>query len=312
MAVDAPVLLLGFNRPDKMRQLIEALRTLAPQTVLLAVDGPRPRHPTDTRLVSEVRDCVNLINWTDRVHVRFRDSNLGLRTAVVEAVTWAISEHGRTIVLEDDCIPGRSLLRFLNKGLDEFAFDRGIGHINGYNLVPSSKMSSSENQIRFSRYIESYAWATWERSWKEYDDSLEWALNCSIEELAHVVDSRIAALRWKINFRDAASGRIDTWAYRWMATLWKKQMYAVAPPANLCSYDGHDLGTHTLRSPKWQELPVEEFDSEAVEDWFKNSATHDARADNWTGCEVFRETPSGLLEGLAASLAMEVHRHVRT
>ena len=308
MSDEAPVLLLGFNRPEKMRQIISALRTSSPRTVLIAVDGPRASHDGDASLVQLVQQTAELIDWTDNVHTLFRESNLGLRTAVTQAVTWAVSRHGRVIVLEDDCIPGPSCVPFMQWGLDQYAHEQSVAHINGYNLVPRNILSRPDEPVRKTRYIESYAWATWERAWTEYDDSLEWALESSLSELANIVGSRTAAIRWKINFRDAAAGRINTWAYRWMATIWSNRWSVVAPNVNLCRYDGHEGGTHTLRKARWKELPV---DPSPLENPLASAIpTNDVSADSWTGQTVFRENWPGLLEGVLASSAMELRRRL--
>lgn len=39
--VETPILILGFNRPEDMRRLIEALRLIKPTRIYFAVDGPR-------------------------------------------------------------------------------------------------------------------------------------------------------------------------------------------------------------------------------------------------------------------------------
>lgn len=309
MSREAPVLLLGFNRPEKMRQLIDAIRDSAPKYVLLAVDGPRKTKPEESDLVRQVQHCASLVDWTQNVDVLFRDTNLGLRSAVTEAVTWATSTHGKAIVLEDDCIPGPSLIPFLQTALAEYAEDSRMAHINGYSLVPRREMIRPRDKVRLTRYIESYAWATWERAWVSYEDSLDWALHCPIDDLAAVVGSRIGAIRWKINFRDAARGRINTWAYRWMASIWAQDLRILAPNSNLCGYDGHDGGTHTFRKPRWDELPVEVLQS--TEDLFSESVDFDENADAWTGRKVFRENYVGLLEGVAASGAMALRSLVR-
>lgn len=310
MSREAPVLLLGFNRPEKMRQLIDAIRDSAPKYVLLAVDGPRSGRPDDQSLVRQVQECVSLVDWTQHVDVLFRESNRGLRNAVTEAVTWATSTHGKAIVLEDDCVPGPSLIPFLQSALSKYADDPRMAHVNGYNLVPRSEMIRPHDNLRLTRYIESYAWATWERAWVAYDDSLDWALHCPLGELAAVIGSRIAALRWRINFRDAQSGRINTWAYRWMASIWARDLCILAPNSNLCGYDGHDGGTHTFRKPRWHELPVEVLHS--VEELFSKTADFDEHADTWTGQKVFRENYIGLLEGVMASGAMSLRSRIRS
>jgi hypothetical protein len=170
MTAPPPVLLLGFNRPQKMAQLIAALSVSKPSQVLIGVDGPRVNNAKDADLVRLTQETAELITWPSTVVTRFRNENLGLRAAVVDAVTWATSEYGKVIVIEDDCIPGPDFVPFSTNMLERFENEPRIGHINGYNLVASENLSSPGSPIRLTRYPESYAWATWERAWKNYDN----------------------------------------------------------------------------------------------------------------------------------------------
>jgi len=301
MSNSSPVLLLGFNRPDKMAQLINALGQSQPQHILIAVDGPRESHPNDLELVLQTQASAALVNWNAKIDTKFREANLGLRDAVVDAVTWATSEFGKVIVIEDDCIPGPDFIPFANEMLNRFQYAEHIGHINGYNLVPPAQLQNLNSQIRLTRYPESYAWATWERAWKKYDDNLTWAQDCGLSELRAITQSYIGAIRWKINFADAKAERIQTWAYRWLASMWANDLKMIAPTNNLVRYDGHVEGTHTRRRARWTELPLMPFQYDS-----NFTLAEDSIADNWLGNQVFRENLVGVIEGIAASCAMEV------
>ncbi len=83
-----PVLLLAYNRPDLLGDLIDALRPIAPGLVYVAVDCPKPGDDADTARVQATRDAVAGIDWTRDVRTRFRPVNVGLRASVSDAVTW--------------------------------------------------------------------------------------------------------------------------------------------------------------------------------------------------------------------------------
>lgn len=307
MTAHPPVLLLGFNRPEKMAQLITALSATKPKQVLLAVDGPRAQNSKDADLVRLTQETASLITWPATVVTRFRKENLGLRAAVVDAVTWATSEYGKVIVLEDDCIPGPDFVPFATSMLERFRNEPLIGHINGYNLVAPENLQSQSSPIRLTRYPESYAWATWERAWTNYDNDLTWAEQCTLQELQKITHSYVGALRWKINFADAKSERIQTWAYRWLASMWANNLSIVAPSANLVRYDGHDVGTHIRRHARWTELNMTKPKLENLDE-SPDLPANDEQADRWIAKEVFRENTLGICEGIAASVAMELLR----
>ena len=308
MANETPVLLLGYNRPQQMRGLIQSLAPLKPKLILLAVDGPRNNRPNDADLVLQTQELASEITWGAEIRTRFRDSNLGLRKAVVDAVTWANSEYGQVIVLEDDVRAGPQLLDFLNYNLNVHTENAKIAHINGYNLVPEEHLTNPDLAARLSIYPESYAWATWERAWQKYDDDLTWAKNASVEDIKKICGSTIGALRWKQNFADAASERIDTWAYRWLASMWEHNWLMVSPNRNIATYTGLEGGTHTRRKPKWNELPINDIHF-ADEETSMEHVMMDAAADAWLGKKVFGESPFGLAEGVAASIAMSLIKH---
>jgi len=291
-----------------MSGLIQSLAPLKPKLILLAVDGPKNNRTNDVHLVRQTQELASEITWDAEIQTRFRDSNLGLRRAVVDAVTWANSEHGQVIVLEDDVRAGPQLLEFLNHNLIRHQESNTIAHINGYNLVPTEHLTNSDHPSRLSIYPESYAWATWDRAWQKYDDDLTWAKNASLGDIKKICGSTVGALRWKQNFSDAAAGRIDTWAYRWLASMWEHNWIMVSPNQNIATYTGWEGGTHTRRNPKWTELPINDIHFTDEETSIEH-AMMDAAADVWLGKKVFGESPFGLAEGVAATMAMSVLKH---
>jgi hypothetical protein len=300
---NAPILLLGFNRPHQMRGLIQSLAPHRPKLILLAVDGPRSDRIDDADLVRQTQALVSEITWDAEVRTRFRDSNLGLRRAVVDAVTWANSEYGRVIVLEDDVRAGPQLLEFLNHNLNEYQKNTKIAHINGYNLVPEAQLTYPDNALRLSIYPESYAWATWDRAWKKYDDNLTWAKNASIQDIKKICGSSTGALRWKLNFSDAAAERVDTWAYRWLASMWEHELLVVSPNRNISYYEGWRDGTHTKTKKRWKEpvvKPLPKIETIGV------ARSVDLLADNFLGTKIFAETLIGSISGLLVTAVLTI------
>ena len=293
----APVLILAYNRPDKVANLIDSLRPLAPSTVLVGVDGPRLNKVSDAEKVAEVHKVVGSINWTKDVQIRSRETNLGLKRAVIDSVDWAIGNYGKAIIIEEDVVVGPQFLDFMNHMLDLYADEESIGHISGYNVVPHKFINT--RGARLTRYPESIAWATWNRAWTNFDETLMWGTKCSINELRQVVGSNLGALKWKLNFSDAKHDRISTWAYRWIASMWSQDQYVISPNVNLVKYSGLDSGSHTLTAAPWSELPIEIIDSDSLTSI--NDIKIDELAENWIKKWVFKENVPGLSRGLLVS-----------
>ena len=304
-----PLLILAYNRPDKVRRLIERLRLQAPQHLMIAVDGPKPGKADAVR-VAAVHEAIGAIDWTDDVETRFRPSNLGLRRAVVDAVSWAVDKHGQALVIEEDVLPGRHFEGYAHHMLEQFREDDRIAHISGYNIVPPGALTANAHHSRLTIYPESVAWATWARSWDTFDDSMDWAMNATVADLAKITGSRVSALRWKQHFSDANSDRISTWAYRWIASMWSKGALTLSPNRNLVTYAGFDEGTNSRMKAAWTELSLYSGPDNAI---LNTDVERDIKADAWLSVNVFGGSATGLVKGAAISAVLElrkVQRHL--
>lgn len=304
----APLLLLAYNRPDKFSALLSSLKPLKPSHVVVVVDGPKKWISDDAERVSRVVLLAKSIDWVEKLEVVVRESNIGLRASVTDAVTSIVREYGRVIVLEDDARPSIHFLPFMNHMLDLHENSTHIEHISGYNPVPLGFIQNFQSGTRLSRYPESYAWATWDRAWNNFDESLKWALNTPLSNIARITGSTISALRWKQNFYDASSGRISTWAYRWLASMWSRDAFMLTPNHNLVTYTGYDSGTHTFMKAGWSELPL--FDGE-FSDLIAGIPIYDKQADHWAGKYVYAETIYGVIRGIAVSIVLEIRKIIR-
>ena len=303
-----PLLILAYNRADKVRGLIERLREYAPPIVMVVVDGPKPGNVQDEERVASVREAVSAIDWTESVLTRFRPVNVGLRRSVVDAVSWAMSEYGQVIVIEEDVLPGPAFLPYMTAMLERYRDDDRILHVSGYNVVPPDVLSAGASASRLTEYPESIAWATWDRAWAHFDDDLSWGRAATLPALHTTTGSWFGALRWRQNLNDAATGRISTWAYRWVASMWSVGGLSLNPNVNLVEYVGHDEGTNTLTRASWHDLPV--YTGSEV-DLLSPTPERDRVADAWVNRIVFRGTAVGVIRGVAITLVLAARKRRR-
>jgi hypothetical protein len=112
---DVPILLIGFNRPEKTQRVFEAVRAAAPQRLYVAADGPRAGVPSDLDRCERTRQVLNEVNWPCQVQQLYQPANLGCKRGVEPAIDWSLRHEERGIILEDDCLP--TLLLALTVGL---------------------------------------------------------------------------------------------------------------------------------------------------------------------------------------------------
>jgi GR25 family glycosyltransferase involved in LPS biosynthesis len=98
-----PVLVLIFNRPEKVRALIAALLKVKPTHIYVSADGPRAHIETDKTRCQEARDLFKNLPWDCEVLTKFSDVNLGCKKGPVEGITWFFQNVESGIILEDDC-----------------------------------------------------------------------------------------------------------------------------------------------------------------------------------------------------------------
>ena len=63
MQEEVAVLLVIFNRPEKTKIIIEALRKIKPKYLFVTADGPVKIFPVIMKNAKKARDAINAIDW---------------------------------------------------------------------------------------------------------------------------------------------------------------------------------------------------------------------------------------------------------
>lgn len=83
-----PILFLIFNRPEKTKQVFEAIRAQKPRQIFIAADGPRSNVESDKASCDQTRSIIDEIDWDCSLQTLFRSENLGCKLAVSSAIDW--------------------------------------------------------------------------------------------------------------------------------------------------------------------------------------------------------------------------------
>ena len=248
----APVLLIGFNRPDYMAEQIAAVRPARPSRLYISVDGPRSDRPEEGELCRKVRECAELVDWTCEVKTLFREKNLGCKYGVSGAITWFFENESEGIVLEDDCRPAVDFFRFATEMLDRYRDDKRIGAVCGFNFFNlQSDMSVS---YHFSSHMDVWGWASWRRVWNQYDvEVIEHE-----EEFVEAIDNSMATPYTRNVYRkfliDVKNG-LSTWDVQFSLLFVSKHLLSVVPRQRLVSNAGiaDKRATHTCGYVYWND-----------------------------------------------------------
>lgn len=243
--LDVPVLFLFFNRPDLTKVVFEKIRLAKPKVLYLVSDGGR--NSDENVLVNNIRDYVDRnIDWTCEVHRDYASTNLGCKVRVSSGISFALKNEPYVIVLEDDCVPELEFFFFCEHLLKKYLNDNRIMAICGNYNIPGYNV---EESYLFSRFVNIWGWATWQRAWVLYDVNMRSYCKNGSE-----------ILRWlPPRFREAKIEEIeqvlydglDTWDFQWQYCIWEHNGLCIKPSKNMVRNIGFDeRATHTYSKPE--------------------------------------------------------------
>lgn len=171
-SIDVAVLVLFFNRPEPLRQTLEAVRQARPSRLFLYQDGPRDER--DIEAINECRKVAeSLIDWQCDVRRNYQSDNSGCDPSNYNAQKWAFSMADKCIVLEDDDVCTVSFFRFCKELLDRYENDRRVWMITGFNHEEHTPTQDNADYL-FARTCTIWGWASWKRVFDTWDAAYSW------------------------------------------------------------------------------------------------------------------------------------------
>lgn len=240
--MNTPLLIIAYNRPKHLSQLINQLEKSKPNKIFLFCDGPKDS--TDKEKVQAVHKCLSLINWKCSIETNFQKKNLGCQLGVETALNWFFSKVESGIVLEDDCLPHPDFFTFATKMLKIYSGDKRVAQITGYNAGYKSKSNYS---YFFSSYSSSWGWASWRDRWENYSVfKKNGQKNLRSENVKSFLRSKHIPKGFYNNSLNALNGLLDSWAYIWSMSNLVNSRLTIISKENLIRNIGFgESSTHT-------------------------------------------------------------------
>ena len=250
----SPVIFIIFNRPDTTKRVFEAIRKARPSKLLVIADGPRQDHPDDLEKCNATRMILKGVDWDCELIKRYADNNIGCKTNISSGLDWAFSLVNEAIILEDDCLPDPTFFRFCDEMLEYCRDDKRIAMISGDNFQFGKKRT--DYSYYFSRYPHIWGWATWKRSWDNFDiDMKVWPEVRDGGWLKDILHSKRSALYWRYIFNSAFNNKVDSWGYPWTFSCFKENEVSIMPNNNLISNIGSGVdAVHTKSKDKYSNM----------------------------------------------------------
>jgi hypothetical protein len=276
--IDAPVLLIVFNRPDTTQAVFNAIRKAKPIKLYISADAPRTANIEDERNCVLVKEIIEKVDWKCETHYRFAGVNQGCGPGPFNAISWAFKTEDRLIILEDDCVPALPFFSYCSELLEKYKNDTRIWLISGNQY--NEEAVKTPHSYFFSRYGHSWGWATWKRCWESMDMSLS--------KYPLIVEQDLFKTSFRTNkearfFQNILDGiyhndiaKSHIWDFQFVFAILSNGGLSVVPIKNLVTNIGYS-GTHSETRNQFHDRPVDEkFNINSHPDFILCDSNYDA------------------------------------
>lgn len=247
----APIILFVYNRPDHTLRTLKALENnnLASESDLFIYsDAPKNEH--SALAVEQVREIISRSWKFKTVTLTLRDINCGLAANVIDGVSKIVKQYGQVIVLEDDLVTSSFALEYFNDALELYRYQDQVMQISGYGY-PVKDIETLPETF-FFRVANSWGWATWDRAWSQFNSDINNLTDDFTSEQIHRFSIEGKENFWK-QVQEFKAGKINSWAIRWYASVFKNNGLVLYPRNSLTQNIGNDgSGTHTAAETTYQ------------------------------------------------------------
>lgn len=263
MALNTPILLITFNRPDHTRKVLERILEAQPKDLYVFQDGAREGNENDAircqqvrDVVAELLDCEKLTDGQQTLHsplctLHFYGSpiNLGCGPGPMTGINWFFAENEMGIIIEDDAVPHPDFFPYCEQLLERYKDDESVRAIGSMNVDTHPWGDGNYYFSMMNRNL--CAWATWRRAWKDFDlylrdtkwQTLDKALKnygCGFYEREFWLDRLIEIQK------DGQGGKC--WDMQFFMSIWLHGGKGIIPNVNLSSNIGTvGEATHQMR-----------------------------------------------------------------
>ncbi len=244
----APVAVFVYNRRYLLERTIKSLAEnieAADTDLYIFSDGWKGE--PDKPGVIEVRNFIHSISGFKSVTITEAPENKGLGKSIIAGVDEMIKKFGEVIVLEDDLLLSPYFLKYMNDGLNVYRNSDKVASIHAYMYPTKSKLP----ETFFIKGADCLGWGTWARAWKLFEKDPKKLYDTLVDsKQMDEFNFNGAAFKEGI-FKKLMSGRNDSWAVRWDASVFLANKLTLYPGMSLVHHLGSDGGgTNTGKTKK--------------------------------------------------------------
>ena len=168
--ITSTLILVGYNRPDYLRNRLEELHNLnvGDFDLELFIDGPKDFDSISN--VNKIEEIINQYRNKIEINVTFRDKNLGVANNIVQSISQILKYKSSALIFEDDVTINSSAIKSMDKVLQEID-TRRYATVGAFGVFPYGKLLGKiniSNQYRSTPYFSAWGWGIHSDVWKDY------------------------------------------------------------------------------------------------------------------------------------------------
>jgi hypothetical protein len=244
------VLIIAHRRPHYLKQVLESILGQAPSRVYISIDGARETIKGDIELVKQCQEIATEFQLKSKFHVytRFNSNNVGSAVNVIRSIDWFFDNEKSGVVLEEDCVPDPTFLRYMEKNLARFETEQRVWVVSGFR----PKVDNLTRDPCFVHLPMNWGWGTWANKWQLIRKAL---LESAFLQPVYLLPfASVEDVFWNIGARRSLKGFVDAWDTPLAFAMWKYDKLTLIPPMNLISNIGTDyLSLNTTKVSRFLE-----------------------------------------------------------
>ena len=238
-----PVLVIGFNRPNLLNNLLVRLEELGITDLYVSLDGPR--NSQESIVCNESLRVVKSFKEKFNMKIIYRSYNLGCSLGVVSAIDWFFSNVDFGIIIEDDCFPKDEFFNFF----DEYKNNKLLLETSNVMIASAHNPFDFNFTDNSTRFILIHGWATWKTTWRQIRKDY---FKINLPNFTNNFGEKktlAEAIYWWANSTRAKMGSVDTWDGMLSERVSRLGFKTLLPEENLVTNLGYGPGaTHTKNS----------------------------------------------------------------
>ncbi len=241
-------IMFTYNRSSHTGMVLEALsrNDVLPEKLYVFHDGLKS--DKDKAEWDKVQDLIEGIDWCSNEIVTAKE-NKGLSRSIVDGIELAFDNYDAVIVLEDDCVPSPSFMRYMVLCLNKYEKEKIVYNIGGY-AWPIS-VQDNRYDAYFNGRTSSWGWGTWKDRWEQYSQDKEF-IGRIRQDKKKTEDLAVWGNDLENMLNDRIEGRNDSWAVFWSLMVIEKGGLCVSPHRSLIRNIGFDgTGVHCGKDSKY-------------------------------------------------------------